>query len=173
MVFSLIDCFFSGVAIIASRCDYISKGRRSIWVISGQTIADRNRPLSAVTPIADKILQCRECAISDHSLNNLKFPIHHIGIDQSARRVRESSWQSTDDNKVAVLPQAYRPLVARNDKVELHSCEAALARPLQGIRAHRPRHAASAGVGRYDVTAICDMATASAVVGAQIIGCLL
>src|ERR1039458_1940649 len=87
-------------------------------------------------------------AISDHSLNNLKFPIHHIGIDQSARRVRENSWQSTDDSKVAVLPQAYRPLVARNDKVELHSCEAALARPLQGIRAHRPRHATSAGVGR-------------------------
>src|SRR5450755_4014450 len=73
---------------------------------------------------------CPLCAISDHSLNNLKFPIHHIGIDQSARRVRESSWQSTDDSKVAVLPQAYRPLVARNDKVELHSCEAALARPL-------------------------------------------
>src|ERR1035437_4054378 len=76
---------------------------------------DPNRPIRE----ADKILQCRECPLctkSRHSLNNLKFPIHHIGIDQSARRVRESSWQSTDDSKVAVLPQAYCPLVARNDK---------------------------------------------------------
>jgi hypothetical protein len=33
MAFSLlIDCFFPGVAIIASRCDYIGKGGWSIWV---------------------------------------------------------------------------------------------------------------------------------------------
>src|SRR5450759_4844917 len=47
MAFSLIDCFFPGVAIIATRCDYIWKGERSIWVISGQTIAGQNPPLSA------------------------------------------------------------------------------------------------------------------------------
>src|ERR1035437_7788028 len=91
-----------------------------------------------------QITSATKSAKSRHSRNNLKFPIHHIGIDQSARRVRESSWQSTDDGKVAALPQAYRLLVARNDEIELHGCEAAVARQFQGIRAHRPRHAASA-----------------------------
>src|ERR1019366_9457450 len=93
------------------------------WGIRCRSIQSRRLPLSVVSPIATKLLQCRDCPLcakSRHSLNSLKFPIHHIGIDQSARRVRESSWQSTDDSKVAVLPQAYRPLVARNDKVELH-----------------------------------------------------
>src|SRR5450756_1147180 len=54
MVFSLIDCFFSGVAIIASRCDYISKGGRPIWVNRCRAIGAQCKPLSVVSPIADK-----------------------------------------------------------------------------------------------------------------------
>src|SRR5450759_1654118 len=51
MVFSLIDCFFSGVAIIASRCDYILKGGRPIWVKRFVSIELPGGPLSVVGPI--------------------------------------------------------------------------------------------------------------------------
>src|SRR5512135_188383 len=103
------------------------------------------------------------------SRNDLKFPIHHIGVDKPARRVCKSSRQSTHDGEAAALPQAYRPFIAGNDEVELHGCEAAFARPLKRICTHGARHAASACIGRNDVAAICDMAAAAAVVGAQII----
>jgi len=33
------------------------------WVKSGQTIAGQNPQLSAVSPIADKMLRCRECPL--------------------------------------------------------------------------------------------------------------
>src|SRR5262245_20876400 len=80
--------------------------------------------------------------------------------------MRKCFGQSADDDKAAVLPQLYRPLIAGNNKIELHCSEAAFARSLQRMRAHRPCHSAPAGVGCDDKAAIGDVAAAAASVSA-------
>ena len=58
-------------------------------------------------PNSDRFLRRSEmmrCATSGHSRNQLEFPVHDVGIDQPARWVRESSWQSTDNGEAAALP---------------------------------------------------------------------
>jgi hypothetical protein len=84
--------------------------------------------------------------------------------------VCECSGQSADDGETVVLPQSYRALIAGNPKIELQGGKATPARSLQRMRTHRPCHPASTGVCRDNIAAIRDMATATATVGAQVMG---
>ena len=72
--------------------------------------------------------------------------------------------------RAAVLPQSYRALIAGSYKIELHGGEATPARALQRMYAHRPCHPALTGVCRDNITAIRNVAAATAIVGAQVIG---
>src|SRR5260370_6827548 len=79
----------------------------------------------------------------------------------------ERAGKSADDLEAETLPERRGALVGAHHKIKLHSGEAALARAIEGMRAHRTRHTAAGGSGSSYVAAVGYVRAAALLVGLQ------
>src|SRR6266849_10149973 len=79
----------------------------------------------------------------------------------------ERAGKTADDLEAETLPERRGALVGAHHKIKLHGGEAALARAIEGMRAHRTRHAAAGGSGSSYVAAVGYVRAATLLVGLQ------
>src|SRR5229473_3323059 len=79
----------------------------------------------------------------------------------------ERAGKTADDLEAETLPERRGALVGAHHKIKLHGGEAALARAIEGMRAHRTRHAAAGGSGSSYVAAVGYVRAAALLVGLQ------
>src|SRR5258708_33066955 len=96
-----------------------------------------------------------------------KFTIHHECIDVAQRWVEERLRKCADNLKFKTLPQPYGAGIGADHEIELHRAKSATAGAAQRMLTHRACHAAAGCGEACHVAAICNMPTATLLIGLQ------
>jgi len=99
-----------------------------------------------------------------------EFREHDKRIDEAFGRMVERQGQPSYNRKPEILPQLYSALICADHKVELHCAEAGVFSLLLRMQAHPSGDTSSRCVRCRHVAAVADVRSASALIGAQVVG---
>jgi hypothetical protein len=93
--------------------------------------------------------------------------VHDQRIDFAQAGMLEGFRQTPHSLKAQAVPQPHGPLIGAHHEVELHGPKTALPRPLDRVKAHRPRNPASLRAARGHISAVGHVASSAPLIGLE------